>query len=169
MNASHPELSPMERDHAVVALGVHFREGRLTPNEFASRCDRAHVVTTRHDLDALFSDLPEPHGDSVLSTAAPETDTEPSPEPHRYRNILDQPIAKTPLTHRRFRVIGWIMAVLWIPLFGELITLIMPDFLEVGALYTPLLLMATYTIAIRPLKPKYVYMDPNPSKHRIIS
>lgn len=168
MVESNTDVSPLERDHAVVALGVHFREGRLTPEEFESRCAHAHALEARHELTSLFADLPEPHFDSVLSTTAGEGDVGVPVEPHRYRNILDQPIFKTSITHRKFRIIGWILAVLWIPLFGEVLELILPEFLLVGALFAPLFLMTAYTIAIKPLKPKYKYMEPDPSKHRII-
>lgn len=168
MVEANPDVSPTERDHAVVALGVHFREGRLTPEEFESRCERAHTLVARHELNGLFTDLPEPHFDSVLSTTTDEDSAAPVAEPHRYRNILDQPIYKTSITHRKFRIIGWIFAVLWIPICGEMIELLLPEFLVVGALYTPILLMIAYTIAIKPLKPKYKYMEPNPAKHHIL-
>lgn len=168
MVESNTDVSSTERDHAVVALGVHFREGRLSPEEFESRCALAHTVVEHHELNGLFKDLPEPHFDSVLSSARTDTRTESPVEAHRYRNILDQPIFNTSITHRKFRVIGWILAVLWIPLFGELLGVLLPSFLVVGAAFTPILLMIAYTIAIQPLKPKYKYMEPDPSKHRIL-
>lgn len=168
MVESNTDVSPLERDHAVVALGVHFREGRLTPEEFESRCERAHTLAARHELNSLFTDLPDPHFDSVLSTKQPDEGHNSTVEPHRYRNILDQPIYNTSITHRKFRVIGWILALLWMPMFSGVLELILPDFLVIGAMFTPVLLMLAYTIAIKPLKPKYKYMEPNPSKHRII-
>lgn len=164
MVESNTELSPIERDHAVVALGVHFREGRLTPEEFSSRCELAQNVAGRAELSGLFNDLPDPHFDSVLSTPQPEAETEVVREPHRYRNILDNPIFGTGITHRKLRIIGWIFAVLWIPLVGELIEFILPEFMVVGALYMPILMMIAYTIAIKPTRPKYKYMDPTTSK-----
>lgn len=168
MVESNTNVSPIERDHAVVALGVHFREGRLTPEEFESRCERAHTLAARHELNGLFVDLPEPHFDSVLSTPDPPLEAGPAEEPHRYRNILDQQIYNTTITHRKFRIIGWILALLWVPLFSEMLLLFLPEFLAVGAMFTPILLMIAYTIAITPLKPKYKYMEPDPSKHRIL-
>lgn len=160
MAESHTELSSSERDHAVVALGIHFRDGRLTPEEFESRCARAHAVPTRDELGKVFTDLPEPHFDSVLNPGQPHLESLHEHDTHRYRNILDKPIYKSSITHRKFRIIGWIFAVVWIPLFGEAIELIMPEFMVVGALFAPIILMLAYTIAIKPTKPKYKYINP---------
>lgn len=52
-----------ERDSAVTALGVHLAQGRLRRAEHEKRCVLADIAITRAELEALFTDLPEPHPD----------------------------------------------------------------------------------------------------------
>jgi hypothetical protein len=47
-----------EREQAVQALGEHFAQGRLSPEEFDERMTAAYAARTAHDLDRLFTDLP---------------------------------------------------------------------------------------------------------------
>ncbi len=47
-----------EREQAVTALGDHFAQGRLNPEEFEERMTAAYAARTAHDLDRLFEDLP---------------------------------------------------------------------------------------------------------------
>jgi hypothetical protein len=49
-----------EREQAVQALGEHFAQGRLTPEEFDERMTAAYDARTASDLDRLFLDLPRP-------------------------------------------------------------------------------------------------------------
>jgi Domain of unknown function (DUF1707) len=50
-----------ERAAAQQALDVHMTAGRLDPDEYADRFAAAGVARTQAELDALFTDLPEPH------------------------------------------------------------------------------------------------------------
>jgi hypothetical protein len=49
-----------EREQAVKALGDHFAQGRLEPEEFEDRMTAAYAARTAADLDRLFDDLPRP-------------------------------------------------------------------------------------------------------------
>jgi Domain of unknown function (DUF1707) len=49
-----------ERYEAATALGEHFATGRLDQAEYDERVQAAYAGRTRADLDALFTDLPEP-------------------------------------------------------------------------------------------------------------
>lgn len=51
-------VSHAERGHVVELLTGHFREGRLTADEYAERSDAASVARTRQDLNELLTDLP---------------------------------------------------------------------------------------------------------------
>jgi hypothetical protein len=48
-----------DRNEAVRQLGEHFEAGRLTADEHSARVDQALRASTRADLDALFTDLPD--------------------------------------------------------------------------------------------------------------
>ncbi|TQM06259.1 DUF1707 SHOCT-like domain-containing protein [Pseudonocardia kunmingensis] len=51
-------VSHAEREHVVELLSGHFREGRLTVDEYAERSDTASAARTRRDLNMLLVDLP---------------------------------------------------------------------------------------------------------------
>lgn len=53
-------IGDQERDEAVEYLQEHHASGRLTVTEFDDRMSRALGAVVQSDLDALFSDLPEP-------------------------------------------------------------------------------------------------------------
>jgi hypothetical protein len=69
MKSADIRVSNHERDEAVSTLGVHLSTGRLELAEYEERCGQAVMARTRGELEALFTDLPEPHPD--LSSAAP--------------------------------------------------------------------------------------------------
>lgn len=50
--------SDADRDRVATQLREHMAAGRLTPEEFNERLDRALVARTTGDLDALLTDLP---------------------------------------------------------------------------------------------------------------
>jgi hypothetical protein len=57
----HPiRVGHAEREQAVKALGDHFAQGRLDPDEFEQRMADAYAARTAADLDRLFDDLPRP-------------------------------------------------------------------------------------------------------------
>jgi Domain of unknown function (DUF1707)/TM2 domain len=53
-------IGTAEREQAVRALGDHFAQGRLGPEEFEERMTSAYAARTAGDLDSLFDDLPRP-------------------------------------------------------------------------------------------------------------
>jgi hypothetical protein len=54
-----PRASDAERESFVAALQRHFADGRLTPEEFAERVDRALEARSLSELYALTADLPD--------------------------------------------------------------------------------------------------------------
>jgi Domain of unknown function (DUF1707) len=50
--------SDADRDRIAAALGDHLTVGRLTPEEFNERLDRAYAAKTLGELDDLMADLP---------------------------------------------------------------------------------------------------------------
>jgi hypothetical protein len=50
-----------ERSAALKALDAHFEAGRLDVTEYGERSGVAGTATYRHELEALFTDLPAPH------------------------------------------------------------------------------------------------------------
>ena len=50
-----------ERAAALSALDTHFEAGRLDVTEYGDRSGLAGTATYRHELEALFTDLPAPH------------------------------------------------------------------------------------------------------------
>jgi hypothetical protein len=75
-----------ERTAALKALDTHFEAGRLDVSEYGDRAGVAGSATYRHELEALFTDLPAPH-----PRFSPEDGAETSPE-----RALDQ----RPVRHR---------------------------------------------------------------------
>lgn len=55
-------IGTAERELAVKALGDHFAQGRLEPDEFEERMTAAYAARTAQDLDQLFDDLPPAAG-----------------------------------------------------------------------------------------------------------
>lgn len=78
MSEYRPEdlrVSDTERDAALSALGEHMSTGRLDVTEYGERSAQVTAAKTRGDLEALFTDLPEPHpvfGVTQSPAAAPE-------------------------------------------------------------------------------------------------
>jgi TM2 domain-containing membrane protein YozV len=66
-----------EREAAVRALGEHFAEGRLDPEEYEERAAAAYAARTADDLAPLFKDLPR--GDQSAPVAAPPPGPYPVP------------------------------------------------------------------------------------------
>jgi len=70
-------VADVDRDRAVTQLREHVVEGRLTLDEFSERVGRALQASTRGDLQAAMSELPE------VGTV---TDRLPSPLRHLRRS-----------------------------------------------------------------------------------
>ena len=102
---SEQRIGAVERDAAVAALDAHREAGRLTSAEFEDRSVRAGSANYWADVDALFTDLPEPHPrPRTLAPAAglpaPAGGSAPAPRapegvvPERWANTI---VALTPL------------------------------------------------------------------------
>ena len=68
-----------DRERAVRALGDHFSQGRLDPDEFEDRVARAYAARTTTDLDVLFADLPHPGAAAVPVLPVARTSRIPPP------------------------------------------------------------------------------------------
>lgn len=68
------------------ALDDHLEAGRLDVAEYGTRSDRAAAATYRDELDALFTDLPQPH------LAPPGTDVR-RVDPHLPAHRLQRQLA----------------------------------------------------------------------------
>jgi hypothetical protein len=69
-------IGTRERELAMGALDEHMREGRLDPTEYAERSAVASNARFRSELDALFTDLPDPHPAFPTATATRVPDGE---------------------------------------------------------------------------------------------
>lgn len=95
------DVGAHERELAMEALDAHRRAGRLERGEHADRCSTASRATSLAQLDALFTDLPEPHPDyptpasrsgrpgTGASSAPASSGTAESPEPPELPDLPD--------------------------------------------------------------------------------
>ncbi|WP_252435711.1 DUF1707 domain-containing protein [Pseudonocardia humida] len=60
-----------EREAAVRALGEHFAEGRLDPDEYEERAAAAYAARTSEDLTPLFKDLPRSEPGTAVAVPPP--------------------------------------------------------------------------------------------------
>lgn len=77
-------IGDSEREQAINALGEHYSAGRLDIDEYGERSAKVTAARTRNDLNALFSDLPQPHPRVASPTAAsppPAVEAVPPPPP----------------------------------------------------------------------------------------
>jgi hypothetical protein len=75
-----------ERAAALKALDTHFEAGRLDVTEYGDRSGVAGSATYRHELEALFTDLPAPHpgfSPVVGPVAVPDRPVDHRPVRHR--------------------------------------------------------------------------------------
>lgn len=68
MRSADIRVSNGDRDEALSTLSVHMVDGRLELAEYEERCGQVTAARTRGELEALFTDLPEPHPDLSLVT-----------------------------------------------------------------------------------------------------
>jgi class 3 adenylate cyclase len=64
-------VADADRDRTVALLREHVVAGRLTLDEFSDRAGRALGATTRGELEAVMTDLPEASGPSTTGTVTP--------------------------------------------------------------------------------------------------
>jgi hypothetical protein len=103
---SNIRISDAERDLAMSALGAHLATGRLELGEYEMRCTRVIEARMRADLEALFTDLPEPHPDLSAAVA-------PGKKVARTKD-KNQPAATTPLV-KTMETIGGFALLLGVP------------------------------------------------------
>jgi hypothetical protein len=60
MTAPRMRAGDSDRQRVVDRLTTHFTEGRLDPNEYDERVQKAYAAAYLDEFSALFADLPEP-------------------------------------------------------------------------------------------------------------
>ena len=95
-------IGTAERERAVMALGEHFAQGRLDPEEFEQRMTAAYAARTAADLDRLFDDLPRPTPPPQPTTSYPlpargAYPVHPPARAHDGRD-LEAPYGREPMT-----------------------------------------------------------------------
>jgi TM2 domain-containing membrane protein YozV len=104
-----------EREAAVKALGEHFAEGRLDPEEYEERVAAAYAARTNQDLAPLFKDLPGPPAPTpvVLPPAYPAPAFPPAYPAPRGPHDLEAPYGREPATgipySDRYKVIAGVL------------------------------------------------------------
>jgi hypothetical protein len=115
-----------EREAAVRALGEHFAEGRLEPDEYEERATAAYAARTADDLLPLFKDLPRseqatiavpppaPYPVPTHPTAPYQVQYPNTPYPtHPGARDLDAPYGREPATgipySERYKVIAGVL------------------------------------------------------------
>ncbi|MDN5857222.1 MAG: DUF1707 domain-containing protein [Pseudonocardia sp.] len=93
-----------ERQAAADALGHHFAQGRLEPDEYEERISAAYGARTAGELHELFRDLPAATQKPMLPAPPPFAGppTRPAPPPMypqpRYPHPPDAPFGREPAT-----------------------------------------------------------------------
>ena len=157
MATLNDRIGDVERDRALQALGVHYAHGRLDISEYEHRSELALSSQTKMELDSLFLDLPSPHYNRGLSTAVRQQEQFIQSPPQMVRELdpWDQPIGNSPLTLRKARKIGWLLAIAWIPMVGPIVDAILPGALVGFVTFLPTLLMIVMSILMKPNTPRY--------------
>lgn len=90
-------IGDAEREAAVARLQNHMADGRLTPDEFNERMDRAFEAKTAAEITTLFSDLPgsgaSPYEDPYGGTASYGPPQPYSDDPY---GMVESPYAQSP-------------------------------------------------------------------------
>jgi hypothetical protein len=109
-----------ERDKAVEFLREHMTAGRLDAGEFDERLTRALNAKVGPDLDALFSDLPEPRPGTTLVPRepfqAPPWQSQSAVAPPGSQLASAAPAKHPNTVHRNFAVVtatAWTLAIVF--------------------------------------------------------
>ncbi len=111
-------IGDAERDKAAGYLREHMAAGRLDAAEFDERLTRALGAKVASDLDALFTDLPEPRPSTALT---PSETFQAPPWQSQYPRPPRSPVAATPpaqppsMFNRNFAIItaaAWTIAII---------------------------------------------------------
>ncbi|NMO93728.1 DUF1707 domain-containing protein [Actinomycetospora sp. TBRC 11914] len=84
-----------ERTAALKALDTHFEAGRLDVTEYGERSGTAGSATYRHEIEALFTDLPAPHprySPDADASALPDKAVDHRPVRHHHPALALLPI-----------------------------------------------------------------------------
>jgi hypothetical protein len=112
-------IGDAERDKAAEYLREHMAAGRLDATEFDERLSQALNAKVASDLDALFTDLPEPRPGTSLMPAqpfqAPPWQSQATPPPGS--QVAPTTPAQSPSTlNRNFAIItaaAWTLAIVF--------------------------------------------------------
>ncbi len=151
-------ISDTDRHRAVEALGVHFTQGRLDMDEYESRSESAMGSVTSAQLETLFMDLPLPHYNRGLAVRRESSYSPVTPDEGWVVKELDPwdtPIGQSPLTLRKVRKIGWVLAFAWLLFGSRLADAILPAALAPIVVVTPVVFMIIASIALAPNRPRY--------------
>lgn len=162
-----------ERSAAAEQLEGHLRAGRITPEDFKRRVQRIATCRTVRDLDQVMvgfqsithtpalADLGgvaaggtiamEPTADSTVSEAS----TVPTgPGWYEVLDPWDKPLGQSPLTLRKARRIGWVLAIGMSVFTAEPLSLLFPSALEAIIIFSPILLMMVLSFWMAPNEQK---------------
>jgi hypothetical protein len=115
MPGSRPmRIGNAEREAAVRALGEHYAQGRLDPQEYEERTSAAYAARSTDDLAPLFEDLPG-HGDQA-TTVLPVPPPADAPLPQATPHDVAAPYGRDPATglpySDRYKVVAGVLQLL---------------------------------------------------------
>jgi hypothetical protein len=117
-DAQEPKrIGDAERDKAAEYLREHMAAGRLDAEEFDQRVTRALNAKVGPDLDALFTDLPEPRPGSTLVPTEPFKAPPWQSQPVSSQEVAAPTPAQPPSTaNRTFAIVSaaaWTIAIVF--------------------------------------------------------
>lgn len=156
-----------ERSAATERLEGHLRAGRITPEDFKRRVQRIATCRTVRDLDQVMVGFqhiaPQPEladlgGGGVngivgsVTGASAEVDPRVQAGPGWYEVVdpWDQPLGQSPLTLRKARRIGWVLAFAISFFTAAPISYFLPSALEALVIFSPMLLMLVVSFWMAP-------------------
>lgn len=158
-----------ERSAATERLEGHLRAGRLTPEDFKRRVQRIATCRTVRDLDQVMvgfqqvahqpdlGDLgsamqAQPEG----AASRPSTHGSPQGGPGWYEVLdpWDKPLGQSPLTLRKARRIGWVLAIAMSVFTATPISFLLPAAIEALVIFSPILLMIVVSFWMAPSEKK---------------
>lgn len=165
-----------ERSAATELLEGHLRAGRITSDDFNKRVQRIATCRTVRDLDQVMvgfqqlapvtelTDLGQPHVEyGATATAQPGQPTRPG-----WYEVLDpwdKPLGQSPLTLRKVRRIGWVVALTMSVFTAQPISALLPSALEAIVVFSPILLMLVVSFWMAPNEKKAYRWVANPIDH----
>ncbi|WP_336248826.1 DUF1707 domain-containing protein [Stomatohabitans albus] len=180
MTSSHNRIGESERASAQHALEYHRAEGNLDSERYERRSALVATSQTSEDLDALFIDLPLPHYDREVMPNPDDREVVPQPTVAPLtpsylptQQVMcevidpwDKPLGSSPLTLRKVRTMGWIVAIGTTLFTFEPLSKLFPESLADLVFFSPIVVMGIIHVVIRPSESKtYRRVDEDPS-HR---